>query len=106
MAGLETQLRGPNANSKCSSRPGAHLHHNDLVPNETDPDHLVNLFVQLFDVPEDNLLDHPALAVVDGIPGCQSALAPMSAVPPASAHIGGLALACDYSEPHAVVPDD
>ena len=81
--------------------------HNELEPNEFDPDHLVSPFVQLIEVPEDNLLDHPhALAVVDGIPGFQSAIAPMSAVPPASAHIGGLALACNSSEPHAVVPDD
>ena len=58
-------------------------------------------------VPVDNLLDHPpALAVVDGAPGFQSALAPLSAVPSVSAHIGGLASACNYSVPHAVVPDD
>ena len=63
--------------------------------------------VQLSEVPEDNLLDHPpALAVVDGAPGFQSALAPLSAVPSVSAHIGGLASACNYSVPHAVVPDD
>ena len=77
------------------------------MPNEFDPDQLVCAFAQLIEVPEDNLLDHPhALAVVDGIPGFQFALAPMSAVPPASAHIGGLALACNSSEPHAVDPDD
>ena len=66
------------------------------MPNEIDPDYLVSPFVQLIEVPEDNLLDHaPALAVVDGIPGFRSALAPLSAVPPATAHIGGLALACN-----------
>ena len=83
--------------------------HVDIVHNDHDVlnDHLAISTVQLIEVPEDNLLDHPpALAVVDGIPGFQSALAPMSAVPPASAHIGGLALACNSSEPHAVVPDD
>jgi len=47
-----------------------------------DPDHLDSSNVQLIEVPEDNLLDHPpALAVVDGVPGFQSALAPLSAVP-------------------------
>ena len=81
--------------------------HCDLVPNDMDPDHLDSSNVQLIEVPEDNLLGHPpALAVVDGAPGFQSALAPLSAVPSVSAHIGGLASACNFSVPHVVVPDD
>ena len=62
--------------------------------------------VQLSEVPADNLLDHvPALAAMDGIPGLQSALAPLNSEPPL-AHYGGLASACNYSSPHAVDPTD
>ena len=47
--------------------------HNELVPNEIDPDHLVSPSSQSVEVPEDSLLDHPpALAVVDGVPGFRS----------------------------------
>ena len=106
MAGLGTQLRGPNANSKCSSCPGAICNRNELEPNEIDPDHLVSPSLQLIEVPDDNLLDHlpkkgeggnamiaslyycisTDTAAVDGILGFHSFLAPMSAAPPACAN--------------------
>ena len=48
--------------------------HNELVPNEFDPD-LLSHTLQLVDIPAGNLLDHPpALAEVDGIHGSQPLL--------------------------------
>ena len=82
--------------------------HVDIVHNDHDVlnDHLDISTVQLLELPEDNLLDHmPALAAMDGIPGLQSALAPLNSEPPL-AHYGGLASACNYLSPHAVDPND
>ena len=69
--------------------------HNELVPNEFDPD-LLSHTIQLVEIPVDNLLDHPpALAMVDGIPGSQ----PLLAVPLACTQ-GDLAVASNSSLPH------
>ena len=82
--------------------PGAHsvlapLNAVHLVIN----DHLDSSTVQLIEVPEDNLLDHPpALAEVDGIPGSQ----PLLAVPLACTQ-GDLAVASKSSLPHAEAID-
>ena len=74
--------------------------HNELVPNEFDPD-LLSHTMQLVDIPTDNLLDHPpALAEVDGIPGSQ----PLLAVPLACTQ-GDLAVASNSSLPHAEAID-